>query len=177
MRMGFTCEELEGLRPFRRLSQVAVRQRVAFLPGAAGEWGQRQVLHKQLLGRHKSLIYRSCGALSETTVASSELIFVSTAVNCRWTKQRIFSGLKVSYCRLGGEKKGVLVDTGHVGWALHDQPHSGDRQRDGLFTGRRLVVFVRTVLRHLHWRRGGGTSRSELVLVLNCDVSVVFFYS
>lgn len=64
--MSFTCEELEGLRPLRRVSQVAVRQRVAFLPGAAGEWGQRQVLDKQLLQRHKSVIYRCCGAWEET---------------------------------------------------------------------------------------------------------------
>lgn len=37
LRTSLTCEELEGLRPLRGFSEVAVRQGVGFLPGAAAE--------------------------------------------------------------------------------------------------------------------------------------------
>ncbi len=61
-----------------------------------------------------------------------------------------------AYRRLGGEKQRVLVDAGDIGRALHYQPHSGDRQGDGFFVGRRLFVFVGIILRHLHGDRAPG---------------------
>lgn len=49
------------------------------------------------------------------TLANSELILVSKAANCPVNEPGDFSVQRVSYCRLGGQKKGVLVDAGHVG--------------------------------------------------------------
>lgn len=79
--MVFTCEELEGLRSFSRLSQVAVRERVGFLPGAAGEWGQRQVLDKQLLEKTRAGHFESkrvaFDRVRTDSVANGALVAVS----------------------------------------------------------------------------------------------------
>lgn len=49
LRMSLTCQKVEGLRLLCGLSQVAVWQSVGFFPGTVAEWGQSQVLDKQLL--------------------------------------------------------------------------------------------------------------------------------
>lgn len=119
IRRVLTLKKVECLRLLRGVSQVAVCKSIGLFPRAAVEWGQSQVLHKQLL-RHKNKKVTESDKRSSHVY--SELITVSGG--------RRWSGnweLNAAYCRLGGEKKSVLVDAGHVGGALHYQPHPGNR--------------------------------------------------
>lgn len=62
-----------------------------------------------------------------------------------------------AYCCLGREEEGVLVDTRHIGGALHDESDPGNGQTDVSAGARCLFTFFTALPRHLPARDGTST--------------------
>lgn len=126
----------------------------------AQDAGQTTPSRKQHTPRRRqpqSVKHKSSNCFTENIHVYVELIFASAAMD-----EQVDKDSTVAYCCFGSEKESVLVDTWHIGGALHYESDPGNRQWDVSLVGR-LVVFFRAP-RHLQASaaRGGTWSCFEV---------------